>query len=99
MSIRHGRKAARSSAGSTRSLAALFVTASALALAGTAHAADADATSDASTSVSGDIAYVDLSGPFNELGAITGAIDSGLLSSGLFQSLFDSFEYALHAIF
>jgi PE-PPE domain len=54
---------------------------------------------DASTSVSGDIAYVDLSGPFNELGAITGAIDSGLLSSGLFQSLFDSFEYALHAIF
>jgi hypothetical protein len=52
---------------------------------------------DASTSVDGDITYVDIDGPFNELGAISGALDSGLLSSGLFQSLFDSLEYALHA--
>jgi PE-PPE domain len=54
---------------------------------------------DASTSASGDIANVDITGPFNEFGAITGALDNGLLSSGLFQSLFDSFEYALHVIF
>jgi PE-PPE domain len=54
---------------------------------------------DASTSVSVDVAYVDLTSPFDELSAITGALDNGLLSSGLFQSLFDSFEYALHVIF
>jgi hypothetical protein len=54
---------------------------------------------DASTSASGDITNVDITGPFDELGAITGALDNGLLSSGLLQSLFDSFEYALHVIF
>jgi hypothetical protein len=54
---------------------------------------------DASTSVSVDVTYVDLTSPFDELSAITGALDNGLLSSGLFQSLFDSFEYALHVIF
>jgi PE-PPE domain len=51
-----------------------------------------------STSVSNETTYVDISGSFHELGAIAGALDSGLLSSGMFQSLFESFEYALHAI-
>jgi hypothetical protein len=53
---------------------------------------------DASTSVSGDITYVDLPGPVNELDAIIGAVEHGLVSSGLFQSLFDSLEYALHGV-
>jgi hypothetical protein len=46
-----------------------------------------------------DVTYLDIFGPFNELDAIVGAVDNGLLSSGLFQSLFDSLEYALHAVF
>jgi hypothetical protein len=54
---------------------------------------------DASTSVSGDITYVDIPGPINELDTLTGALEHGLLSSGLFQSLFDSLEYALHGVF
>jgi len=52
MSLRHGRKAARANAGWTGGLAALFASASVLAIAGVAHAADADATSDAASSVS-----------------------------------------------
>ena len=54
---------------------------------------------DASTSVSGDITYVDIPGPINELDTLTGALENGLLSSGLFQGLFDSLEYALFGVY
>jgi PE-PPE domain len=54
---------------------------------------------DASTSVSGDITYLDIPGPINELDTLTGALENGLLSSGLFQSLFDSLEYALYGVY
>lgn len=53
----------------------------------------------ASTSVSGDITYVDIPGPINELDTLTGALENGLLSSGLFQSLFDSLEYTLYGVY
>jgi len=54
---------------------------------------------DASASFSGDITYLEIPGPINELETLTGALENGLLSSGFLQSLFDSFEYALHGVF
>jgi len=54
---------------------------------------------DASASFSGDITYLDIPGPINELETLTGALENGLLSSGFLQSLSDSFEYALHGVF
>jgi hypothetical protein len=54
---------------------------------------------DATTSVDGDITYVDIAGPVNELAAVIGAFEEGLGSSGLFQGLLDSFEYAFSGTF
>jgi hypothetical protein len=49
---------------------------------------------DATTSTDGDLTYVDISDNVNSLSALAGALDAGLLSSGLLQSLFGSLELA-----
>jgi hypothetical protein len=45
---------------------------------------------DATTSINGDLTYVDISDSINNFDAWIGAIEHGVASSGLFQSVFDS---------
>jgi hypothetical protein len=49
---------------------------------------------DATTSINGDLTYVDISDNVNSLSAVVGALDAGLLSSGFLQSLLGSLELA-----
>jgi hypothetical protein len=49
---------------------------------------------DATTSTDGDLTYVDISDNIDSLPALVSALDAGLLSSGLLQSLFGSLELA-----
>ncbi|WP_234825586.1 PE-PPE domain-containing protein [Mycolicibacter senuensis] len=55
---------------------------------------------DATTSVDGQLTYVDISDDIDNIGAAVNAIATGgLLNSGLFQSLFDSLVFALTGSF
>lgn len=47
---------------------------------------------DATTSTDGDLTYVDISDNINNFDAWIGAIDHGVFSSGLFESVFDSLQ-------
>ena len=47
---------------------------------------------DATTSSNGDLTYVDISDNINNVDAWIGAIDHGVASSGLFESVFDSLQ-------
>jgi hypothetical protein len=47
---------------------------------------------DATTSTDGDLTYVDISDNINNLDAWIGAIEHGVASSGLFESVFDSLQ-------
>jgi hypothetical protein len=47
---------------------------------------------DATTSTDGDLTYVDISDNINNFDAWIGAIDHGVASSGLFESVFDSLQ-------
>jgi PE-PPE domain len=54
---------------------------------------------DATTSTDGDITYIDMSDNINNLDALFSAFENGIASSGLFQSLFDSLQFALTGVF
>lgn len=55
---------------------------------------------DATTSIDGNLTYVDISDNIDNIGAALNAIEhAGLLSSGLFQSLSDSLQFALDGSF
>jgi hypothetical protein len=47
---------------------------------------------DATTSINGDLTYIDISDNINYFDALVGAIEHGILSSGIFQSTFDSLQ-------
>jgi hypothetical protein len=47
---------------------------------------------DATTSTDGDLTFVDISNNINSFDALIGAIDNGVASSGLFESLFESLQ-------
>jgi hypothetical protein len=49
----------------------------------------------ATTSTDGDLTYVDISDNINNADAWIGAIDHGIGSSGLFESLFESLQLYL----
>jgi PE-PPE domain len=54
---------------------------------------------DATTSTDGDITYVDISDNINNVDAWIGAIDHGVASSGLLESLFDSLQLYVSDMF
>jgi hypothetical protein len=54
---------------------------------------------DATTSTDGDLTLVDISDNINSLDAGIGAIDNGVASSGLFESLFESLQLFLTNMF
>jgi len=54
---------------------------------------------DATTSTDGDLTYVDISDNINNFDAWIGAIDHGVASSGLFESVFDSLQLYLTNMF
>jgi hypothetical protein len=54
---------------------------------------------DATTSTDGDLTLVDISDNINSLDALIGAIDNGVASSGLFESLFESLQLFLTNMF
>jgi PE-PPE domain len=54
---------------------------------------------DATTSVDGDLTNIDISDNINGLDAFVGALDNGIGSSGLFESLFESLELYLTNMF
>jgi hypothetical protein len=54
---------------------------------------------DATTSTDGDLTLVDISNSFNSFEAGIGAIDNGVASSGLLESLFDSLQLFLTNMF
>jgi hypothetical protein len=53
----------------------------------------------ATTSTDGDITYIDMSDNINNLDAWFSAFEHGIASSGLFESIFDSLQYALTGVF
>jgi hypothetical protein len=50
---------------------------------------------DATTSTDGDLTLVDISNNINSFDAGIGAIDNGVVSSGFFESLFESLQLFL----
>jgi PE-PPE domain len=54
---------------------------------------------DATTSTDGDLTLVDISNNINSFDALIGAIDNGVASSGLFESLFESLQLFLTNMF
>ena len=54
---------------------------------------------DATTSTDGDLTYVDISNNINNFDAFIGAIDNGIGSSGLFESVFESLQLFLTNMF
>jgi PE-PPE domain len=54
---------------------------------------------DATTSTDGDLTLVDISDNINSFDALIGAIDNGVASSGLFESLFESLQLFLTNMF
>jgi hypothetical protein len=54
---------------------------------------------DATTSIDGDLTLVDISDNINSFDALIGAIDNGVASSGLFESLFESLQLFLTNMF
>jgi hypothetical protein len=54
---------------------------------------------DATTSTDGDLTLVDISDNINSFDALVGAIDNGVASSGLFESLFESLQLFLTNMF
>jgi hypothetical protein len=53
----------------------------------------------ATTSTDGDITYIDMSDNINNVDAWFSAFENGIASSGLFQSIFDSLQFALTGVF
>jgi hypothetical protein len=54
---------------------------------------------DATTSTDGDLTLVDISDNIDSFDALIGAIDNGTVSSGLFESLFESLQLFLTNMF
>jgi hypothetical protein len=54
---------------------------------------------DATTSTDGDLTLVDISDNINSFDALIGAIDNGVASSGLLESLFESLQLFLTNMF
>ena len=54
---------------------------------------------DATTSINGDLTNIDISDNINGFDALMGALDNGIGSSGLFESLFESLELYLTNMF
>ena len=54
---------------------------------------------DATTSLDGDLTQIDISDNINSFDALTGALENGIGSSGLFESLFQSLELYLTNMF
>jgi len=54
---------------------------------------------DATTSIDGDLTNIDISDNINSFDALIGALDNGIGSSGLFESLFESLELYLTNMF
>ena len=50
---------------------------------------------DATTSIDGNLTNIDISDNINSFGAFIGALDNGIGSSGLFESLFESLQLYL----
>ena len=50
---------------------------------------------DATTSIDGDLTNIDISDNINSFDALIGALDNGIGSSGLFESLFESLQLFL----
>src|ERR1700723_2338326 len=50
---------------------------------------------DATTSIDGDLTNIDISDNINSFDAFIGALDNGIGSSGLFESLFESLQLFL----
>ena len=53
----------------------------------------------ATTSTDGDLTYIDMSDNINNLDAWFSAFEHGIASSGLFESIFDSLQFALTGVF
>ena len=60
---------------------------------------DTDEIANATTSTNGDLTLVDISDNINSFDAFIGALDHGIGSSGLFESLFQSLELYLTNMF
>ena len=54
---------------------------------------------DATTSIDGDLTNIDISDNINSFDAFIGALDNGIGSSGLFESLFESLQLYLTNMF